>query len=332
MCCAAQDASAEAGYCPLVSSRRCTATRFVWQQCMRRCLAEGGCACSLSPARYAGGRQGGRSRWRPKGQPLPGEGPRRRAARGDACLCGRPCRRRRCQGRAAFCGYRHQVRTASPERRWRHHTILLTAVYGHRRPSALKLRLRAALPMLQGMWLRRPNPSYMRVHQSRSCFARSPFGSHVAEHLLDALAAAAAGGDDAMHGRVQKVTHPPDAGHNTARLTDAIRHHADVAAPLCRNAHARSLAPPRLRVPCHQLRRARSLQVLERVCDVLTGWNLYETMTDPRASHVARRLLSVAAGRDVSPPSSKKVKNPASPCAAPLCACQDPSPQRQSPV
>ena len=50
------------------------------------------------------------------------------------------------------------------------------------------------------------------------------------------------------------------------------------------------------------------LQVLEQVSDVLTGWNLYEIMTNPRASHVARRLLSVAAGRDVSPPSGKKVR------------------------
>ena len=52
--------------------------------------------------------------------------------------------------------------------------------------------------------------------------------------------------------------------------------------------------------------RTRLPQVLEQVCDVLTGWNLYEIMTNPRASHVARRLLSVAAGRDVSPPSTKK--------------------------
>ncbi len=48
-------------------------------------------------------------------------------------------------------------------------------------------------------------------------------------------------------------------------------------------------------------------QVLGQVCNVMTGWNLYEIMTNPRASHVARRLLSVAAGRDVSPLSGKKV-------------------------
>jgi len=57
-------------------------------------------------------------------------------------------------------------------------------------------------------------------------------------------------------------------------------------------------------------------QVLEQVCDVLTGWNLYDIMTNPRASHVARRLLSVAAGRDVSPPSTKKVCGFTPRCAA----------------
>jgi len=44
-----------------------------------------------------------------------------------------------------------------------------------------------------------------QVQQPSRRVARSPFGSHVAEHLLDALAAAAVGGDNAMHGRVQQV-------------------------------------------------------------------------------------------------------------------------------
>ena len=47
--------------------------------------------------------------------------------------------------------------------------------------------------------------------------------------------------------------------------------------------------------------------MLEALCDVVADWNLYDIMTDPRASHVARRLLSVSAGRDVSPASNKKV-------------------------
>ena len=50
-----------------------------------------------------------------------------------------------------------------------------------------------------------PRHGHMRLHEPTRCVSRSPFGSHVAEHLLDALAAAAAGGDDATHGRVQQV-------------------------------------------------------------------------------------------------------------------------------
>ena len=41
-------------------------------------------------------------------------------------------------------------------------------------------------------------------------------------------------------------------------------------------------------------------QALERACGVVTA-HLYEFATDRNASHVARRLLCVAAGRDVLP-------------------------------
>ena len=47
------------------------------------------------------------------------------------------------------------------------------------------------------------------------------------------------------------------------------------------------------------------LQVLSDVCSIMTEWNLYTVITSASGSHVARRLLCVLTGRDVTPASQR---------------------------
>ena len=46
-------------------------------------------------------------------------------------------------------------------------------------------------------------------------------------------------------------------------------------------------------------------QVLEDLCTLMAEWNLYNVITNPSGSHVARKLLCVVTGRDVSPTSGR---------------------------
>lgn len=45
--------------------------------------------------------------------------------------------------------------------------------------------------------------------------------------------------------------------------------------------------------------------MLGDLCALVADWNLYSVITSPSGSHVARRLLSVVTGRDVSPASGR---------------------------